>query len=149
MIVISKTNAENRDFKELVQLLNADLAKRDGENHPLSQFNQLDGIRYVVMAYKKGKPVGCGAIKDYGNQAMEVKRMFVLAENRGKGIATKILKTLESWAKELSCTRCILLTGINQPEANEFYLKNGYIRIPAYGALKKIKDSRCFAKELH
>jgi len=39
MISIIRTNSENQEFKKLVQLLNSDLAERDGENHPLSQYN--------------------------------------------------------------------------------------------------------------
>jgi GNAT superfamily N-acetyltransferase len=43
--------------------------------------------------------------------------MFVHPESRGKNIASQILEELESWAKELSFTTCILETGKRYPEA--------------------------------
>ena len=74
--------------------------------------------------------------------------MYVLTTQRGKGIASQLLQTLETWAKELGNTRCVLETGIRQPEAIALYEKNGYRRIPNYGQYKGIKNSVCFEKLL-
>ncbi len=90
--------------------------------------------------------MGCGAIKKYSLNIMEVKRMFTLPEVRGKGIATKILTELEVWAKELSCEKCILETGKKQSEAIELYKKSGYTVIPNYGQYEQIENSVCFEK---
>jgi len=79
---------------------------------------------------------------------MEIKRMYVLPEVRGKRIATKILSELESWVKELARFKCVLFTGTNQPEANKLYERNGYRQIQKYGKLVEIADSLCFAKEI-
>ncbi|WP_372645687.1 GNAT family N-acetyltransferase [Ancylomarina sp.] len=148
MIRIVRTNAENQEFIKLVQLLNADLAERDGADHPLSQFNTIENIKYVVLAYENNKPIGCGAIAAYDSNCMEIKRMYVSPEVRGKRIGTHMLSELEKWAKELGSFRCILFTGKNQPEANRLYVKNGYSQIKKYGKLAKIADSLCFAKGL-
>ena len=92
MINIIRTSSDNHDFIELVRLLDADLAIRDGDKHTFyDQFNKIDNIRYVVVAYENNNPAGCGAIKEYKPDSMEVKRMYVLPENRKKGIASKIL----------------------------------------------------------
>ena len=48
---------------------------------------------------------------------MEVKRMFVPLEKRGKGIGSIVLGELENWANELGYQKCILETGKKQPEA--------------------------------
>ncbi len=146
--MIVRTNSENRDFIKLVEFLNSDLAERDGVNHPLSQFNTIDEIKYVVLAYENHKPIGCGAIAQYKLNTMEIKRMYVSPEARGKKIGGRILLELENWAKEMGTSRCILFTGINQPEANKLYGKNGYKEIPRYGKLLEIDDCLCFAKEL-
>lgn len=148
MISIIRTNSENHEFKKLVQLLNSDLAERDGESHPLSQYNTIDNIKYVVLAYENYIPIGCGAIAEYDLNTMEIKRVYVLPEVRGKRIATKVLSELESWAKELARFKCILFTGTNQPEANRLYERNGYRQIQKYGKLAEIADSLCFAKEI-
>jgi GNAT superfamily N-acetyltransferase len=149
MIDIRRTSSDNQDFIELVKLLDADLAKRDGEDHSFySQFNKIDKIKYVLVAYENNIPVGCGAIKEYGADTMEVKRMYVRPESRKKGIAARILSQLELWAGELSYTRCILETGKKQPEAIELYKKNGYQIIPNYGQYAGIENSLCFEKQM-
>jgi GNAT superfamily N-acetyltransferase len=149
MINILRTNSENHDFIELVRLLDADLAIRDGDKHTFyDQFNKIDNIRYVVVAYENNIPAGCGAIKEYKPDSMEVKRMYVLPENRKKGIASKILAELEIWARELSYSKCILETGQGQPEAIELYKKNGYTLIPNYGQYAGVENSLCFEKRL-
>ena len=148
MIAIIRTNSDNQEFKELVKLLNSDLAQRDGENHPLSQFNTIENIKSVVVVIVNQEAIGCGAMTEYNMETMEIKRMYVSCEHRGKGIGTIILSELENWAKELRSSRCLLFTGSNQPEANRLYESSGYRQIPTYGKLKGIADSICFAKDI-
>ena len=79
---------------------------------------------------------------------MEVKRMFVPLNNRKKGVASIILKELETWAKEMNFEKCILETGKAQPEAIQLYYKNNYSVIPNYGQYVGIDNSVCFEKIL-
>lgn len=149
MITLIRTDSTNIDFTKLVKHLDAELAERDGEEHPFYvQYNKIDKIKYVVVAFEDSKPVSCGAIKKYDKNTMEVKRMYTLRENRGKGIATKVLAELEKWAGELSYKKCILETGKKQPEAIAVYRKNGYKIIPNYGQYTGVKNSVCFEKEI-
>jgi putative acetyltransferase len=74
--------------------------------------------------------------------------MYVPPGYRKKGIATTILAELENWARELSCTRCVLETGKRQPEAIGLYKRNGYRLIPNYGQYAGVENSVCFGKEL-
>ena len=145
-----RTDSNNPDFAELVKQLDADLAIRDGEDHAFyDQFNKLDAIKHTVVAYNEAnRAVGCGAIKQFETGIMEVKRMFVPLEERGKGIAGEILKELEIWAKELGNDKCILETGIKQPEAISLYKKSGYRFIDNYGQYAGVENSVCFAKLL-
>jgi len=147
MINLLRTDSENADFRELVTLLDADLAIRDGAEHSFyAQFNKVDAIRHVVVAYEGGEAVGCGAIKEYEKGAAEIKRMFVRAERRGRGIAKSILSELEAWANELNFSQCILETGIKQPEAVALYRKSGYETIPNYGQYAGVENSICMNK---
>ena len=148
MIELIRTNAQNLEFKKLVQLLNSDLEKRDGKTHPLSQFNNISSIRYVVLIMKKGKAIGCGAISKYDTNSMEIKRMYVSPETRGQRIGEKILSELEHWSRELGHTKCLLFMGSKQPEATKLYERNNYQLIEKYGKLKDITDSICLAKDL-
>lgn len=149
MITTSRTQSTNKDFISLVKLLDSDLKERDGEDHAFyNQFNKIDTIKHVIVAYKNQLPLGCGAIKEYDKDTMEIKRMFTSIQHRGQGIASLILSELEKWAIELSYKRCILETGTKQTEAIELYKKNGYTLIPNYGQYTNVDNSVCFEKIL-
>ena len=147
MIEILRTDSSNTDFLNLVKFLDIDLAIRDGDDHAFyAQFNKVDAIKYVVLAVENGQAVGCGAIKEYNFDTMEVKRMYTSPQSRGKKIASRVLAELENWAKELSYKRCILETGNKQPEAIALYNRNSYQRILNYGQYANVENSLCFEK---
>lgn len=149
MIFIKQTNSEDTDFQKLVLELDKDLAVRNGDSNDFfAQYNKIDSLNYVVVAYVNQVPVGCGAIKEYEVESMEVKRMYVLPENRGTGVSVAVLKELEDWAMELGYKKCILETGLKMPEAIGLYTKSGYEKIPNYGQYTGVEESVCFEKKL-
>ncbi len=149
MINIKRTDSNDVDFQNFVKELDNDLVIRDGEEHLFyNQFNKINSIKNAVVAYEKGQPVGCGAIREFSKDAMEVKRMYVLPAKRGQGVAAAVLKELESWARELNYKSCVLETGKKQPEAIAFYKKNNYKVIPSFGQYLNVKNSVCFEKVL-
>lgn len=149
MLRIVRGSSENEDFVFLVRKLDADLAERDGKDHTFyAQFNKIDSIRHVVVVYDGDQPVGCGAIKEFAPDTMEVKRMYTLPEKRGQGVASQVLAALETWAEELGYQKCVLETGKKQPEAIALYQKNGYIITPNYGQYIGVDNSVCFEKKL-
>lgn len=149
MITIKRTNSEDNDFVKLVRALDKDLAIRNGDTNDFyAQFNKVDMIRHVLVAYQQDEPVGCGALKEYEPGSMEVKRMYVVENNRGQKVATRVLQELENWAKELNYSKCVLETGFTNPEAIGLYQKNNYIRIPNYGQYVGAANSICFEKIL-
>jgi putative acetyltransferase len=149
MINITRTNSDDPDFRKLVAELDEFLRILDGEEHAFyNSLNKIDRIKHTVVAYENETPVGCGAIREFSPESMEVKRMYVPVSYRGKGIATKVLNELETWAGELGYKKCVLETGKRQPEAIELYKKNGYTIIPNYGKYLDIENSVCFQKIL-
>ncbi|WP_411273272.1 GNAT family N-acetyltransferase [Daejeonella sp.] len=149
MITIIRTNSANQDFRELITYLDEDLAIRDGSEHAFyAQFNKVDMINHVVIAYDDNRPVGCGSIKKLTSDSMEVKRMYTAPASRGKGIASTVLRELERWSAELSYKKCILETGNKQPEAIALYFKSGYKVVQNYGQYAGVENSICFEKEL-
>lgn len=149
MITIIRTDSDNADFRRLVSQLDSYLAGIDGDEHAFyARLNKTDLIREVIVAYEDGIPVGCGAIRAFSREAMEVKRMYVLPEKRGRGIATTILAALEEWAKELGYQKTVLETGKRQPEAIALYTGRGYVVTPNYGQYVGVDNSVCFEKAL-
>ncbi|RZK58042.1 MAG: N-acetyltransferase [Pedobacter sp.] len=149
MTTTIRTDSEHPDFIALVKHLDAYLADIDGNEHAFyAQFNKIDKIKHVVVAYENEIPLGCGAIKELSPVAMEVKRMYTSPNGRKKGIATTILKELESWTGELGYENCLLETGKKQLDAISLYKKCGYRRIPNYGQYIGVENSVCFRKEV-
>jgi len=149
MITIKRTTSDDTNFQELVKLLDLELQERDGEEHLFyAALNKTNTLNYVIVAYDQDKPIGCGALRAYSKGTMEVKRMFVPLHKRGQGIASTILKALETWCKELDIKKCVLETGKNQPEAIALYKKNHYNIIPNFGKYEGVENSVCFEKEL-
>ncbi len=144
-----RTTSSDADFIALVALLDADLAKRDGEDSAFyAQFNGINKLQYVMVLYFGEVPVACGAFKQFDATSVEVKRMFVQPHYRGKGIASSVLKALEEWAKEIGYNTCVLETGLRQPEAIALYKKNRYQIIPNYPPYDGIENSVCFKKRI-
>jgi GNAT superfamily N-acetyltransferase len=106
-----------------------------------------EGVQFVI-AWLDGQPVGCGAVRPIDKLATEVKRMYVVPEARGRGIAWQILTYLETLAAAAGFTATRLETGIRQPEAVALYEKAGYVPIPCYGIYAQNPESCCFEKQL-
>ena len=148
-LTFKKTDSSDADLIALVRELDADLAVRDGDEHAFyAQYNKIDMLRQCIIAYAGEKAVGCGAFKSYDTSTAEIKRMYVPRDMRGRGIAAQILRELENWAAELGFTRCILETGIRQPEAIRLYQKENYLSIPNYGQYAGKQNSVCFEKNI-
>jgi len=149
VITTLQTNSENKDFINLVALLDKDLAIRDGDEHSFyDQFNKIVSIKHVIVAYKETDAIGCGAIKEYEPGVAEIKRMYTLPLHRGKGVASEILTALERWAATLGFKKCILETGKKQPEAMALYTKSGYKIISNYGQYENVANSVCYEKNI-
>ncbi len=144
-----RTTSTHSDFLSLVKALDQELAIRNGEDNDFFvQFNKVNLLQYVVIAYEDNNPVACGAMKALEEKTMEIKRMYVLPEKRGGGIAQIILTELETWSKEIGTRRCVLETGDDMLSAIRLYEKSGFVKMTNYGQYAKIENSVCFEKKL-
>ena len=149
MVKLVRTNSKNTDFMLLVKQLDASLKITDGDEHDFyNQFNSIAALKHTVVAYLENQPIGCGAFKEFNQNSVEIKRMFILPQSRGKGIATLILKELENWAIQSGYSSCILETGIRQTEAVILYKKNLYSITSNYGQYEGLENSICFEKKI-
>ena len=78
--------------------------------------------------------------------AAEIKRMYVVPHARGTGVATHVLRALESAAVERGWTTLRLETGTAQPDAQRFYEREGYRQIPSFGAYVGSNLSVCYER---
>lgn len=146
---IVKTNAQNPDFHALVAQLDAHYKVLNGEKDAFyTRHNQLDAIKNVVIAYQDGTPIGCGSIKEYTHNTMEIKRMYILPAFREQGIASSILRNLERWAVQLGYSETVLETLKSGENVVALYAKNGYQIVPNYGQYEGVETSVCMNKKL-
>lgn len=82
-----------------------------------------------LVGYEDGRPVCCGGIKDLGPGVCELKRMYVVPEARGRGIARALLGALEDQARAMGYQIVRLDTGDRQPHARKLYESAGYTGI--------------------
>jgi GNAT superfamily N-acetyltransferase len=82
-----------------------------------------------VVLYDGGAPIAGGGIKGLDHEACEIKRMYVVPERRGQGIARVLLGALEDEAQRLGYTVARLDTGPKQPGAQKLYETAGYTPI--------------------
>ena len=149
MIELKRTTSDNEDFRLLIGELDRDLWSRYDERQAIyDQYNLVENNQNVIVAYAGGKAVGCGCFKRFGDQCVEIKRMFVKPDYRGQKIAASILGELEKWAMELNVISTVLETGTKQHEAIQLYRKSGYIVVDNYGPYKDLQESVCMQKSL-
>lgn len=148
-IQLKRSTSADADFQDLVIQLDQDLAEKNGDNNAFfAQYNRIDFIQHVVVLYVNDKAVACGAFKAFDDEQVEIKRMFVCEDQRGKKLGLAVLQELERWAIELRYTSCVLETGTKMKAAIHLYTKFGFERIENYGQYAGIEDSLCFRKKL-
>ncbi|UUW91823.1 GNAT family N-acetyltransferase [Nocardioides sp. WV_118_6] len=115
-------------------------------------FDPPEGL--FLVGYDGPDPVATGAWRRSpvrvlgGTSAVEVKRMFVVPERRGRGLARQVLAALEDRAVQAGHDLVVLETGLLQPEAIALYRSEGYAEIPGFGFYKDAPLSRCFGKRV-
>ncbi len=147
-MVIRFDRPDSDDGRHLVQRLDEDLRQRYPAIaiHGLHPQDIADPHLMFLVASVDGQADGCGALRDLKPGVGEVKRMFVLPEFRGRGIARQILLALESTARERGYSTLRLETGTRQPEAIQLYRSGGYGEIPCFGEYADDLFSVCFEK---
>lgn len=143
---------ESPDARRLIDALDAHLASRyrpEQRFGPNLKPGQLaSGLGTFLVARVDGRAVGCGAVRLLDPATVEVKRMYVEPEVRGRGVAKEILTHLEAAGRELGATRSVLETGIYQDEAIGLYRRAGYTEVDCWGEYASSPTSVCFEKTI-
>ncbi|HTE86601.1 MAG TPA: GNAT family N-acetyltransferase [Dehalococcoidia bacterium] len=149
---ISAESFDSEDARRLIGALDASLAElyppqqRFGPNLKAEHLEQGRGT--FVVARDGDRAVGCGAIRLLDAATAEVKRMYVDPGQRGKGIGSAVLASLEAAARQLGVRRLVLETGVYQLEAISLYRRAGFIQVDCWGEYASSPTSICYAKNL-
>jgi putative acetyltransferase len=153
MISVDIESPSEAEAVQLLQGFSADLLNRyrDLSDDGVWAFRpeEVTAVRTAfVVARLDGQPVGCGALCLLDDDTAEVKRLFVVPEARGHGVAARILVRLEDLARNFSYEGIRLETGVKQPESMALFGKAGYYRIPNFGRYAESSVSACFEKRI-
>jgi GNAT superfamily N-acetyltransferase len=102
------------------------------KSNPASDEDLISPRGFFVVARLDGHPVGCGALKCKNPTTGEIKRMWTVSSARRRGVARKVLHTLETIARESGLTTLQLETNRTLIEAQAFYRKEGYVEVAAF-----------------
>lgn len=133
-------------LREARRLEIAEAYGRDGSEPAGSEASVAD-IAVFLVAYEADRPVGCGALREIDAGIAEIKRMYVVPDCRGTGVAAAILGALETRALELGLPLVRLETGDLLVAAQRFYEREGYRPIPPFGPYLGSELSRCYEKQ--
>lgn len=136
----------------LIAALNAELSAvypEPGATHfRLEAGEVLEGRGAFLVGYAGRRPLACGAVRRLDAETVEIKRMYVVPEERGRGIGRQLLRALESEARRLGALRIVLETGTRQAAARALYESVGFGPIPPYGEYVGSPVSVCMEKRL-
>jgi ribosomal protein S18 acetylase RimI-like enzyme len=90
----------------------------------ITSFYQIDKGNFWI-ALLENDLIGTIGLKDHSGVAY-IKRMAVLKEHRGKGVAQELLSTVIKYAQQQGFTKIYLSTSQNLVAANRFYIKEGF-----------------------
>ncbi len=110
--------------------------------------NDPKGFACRIVAYEEGRPAGIGCWKALGPGEAEVKRIYVLPEQRRKGVASAIIRALEADISAQGIRHVRLETAATTPDSAALYLSLGYHIIDYYGSPAGAENCLCFGKDL-
>ena len=117
-------------------------------------FDVLPGtIVATVLALDGDIPVGQAGLRPHGPDAsgdiaLEVKKVVVDPQHRGRGVSRLLMTAVEDVARGLGIRRLILQTGPLQPVAIALYEKVGYVPIEPYPPYELMPGALCYDKIL-
>jgi DNA-binding MarR family transcriptional regulator/GNAT superfamily N-acetyltransferase len=88
----------------------------------------------MLVAYRRGEAVGCGAVKHHPDAPSEIKRMWVSESARGLGLGRRLLAELETRAARAGATAVRLDTNRALTEAIGLYRSSGYVEVAPFNA---------------
>ncbi|GAA4461141.1 GNAT family N-acetyltransferase [Phytohabitans houttuyneae] len=133
--------------KEQRSELDARYGGDDHEPGPLPSAADIDHF-LVAADPASGVALACGALRRLDATSAEIKRMYVVPHARGTGVATALLRALEAAAVARGWTTIRLETGTFQPDAQRFYVREGYTPIPLFGVYVGSPVSLCYERKL-
>ncbi|MBC9730933.1 bifunctional helix-turn-helix transcriptional regulator/GNAT family N-acetyltransferase [Streptomyces sp. TRM68367] len=135
-ITIERLDGHAPDARACLDAYAADIDARFPEGFDRSDLVHPDELSgnagAFFVAYKEGRPAGCGALRRLAPGVGEIRHVWVHPDARRLGLARRLLAALEREAAERHFTVVRLDTHSALTEAQAMYRACGYTEIPAY-----------------
>lgn len=120
------------DLRAMVAELDAAMREQEPDtpeefNFPMTAEQMAAADTVVWLARDGGRAVGCCALRLRGGGLGEIKRMYVHRSARGRGLAARLIATVEAEARERGLTRLALETGHLYHAARSVYERAGFM----------------------
>lgn len=149
-ITITPERPDSDDARTLIAELNAYLIPlyppASHHGYPVEKL-LAEGVDFFIIRVESAA-AGCGAVKFFGTDYAEIKRMYVRPQFRGLGLAKAMLAHLEDFARGRGIRVFRLETGVDQPEAIGLYERLGYQQIAPFGEYLPDPLSRFYEKSV-
>jgi len=148
-------SAESPDHPDIVDLLRMGTEYANSRHPPHMNFLldvnalQAEGVQvYVAREINEHTSLGMAALVPiYASpelgKAVEIKRMYVCAHARGRGVGMALIKRIEREASKRGYERVVVETGNDFAGARRLYEKAGFTYIERYGPYKTSEISVC------
>ncbi len=150
VVTFCRTFADEPVARELIEELDAGFLEwcPPEQMFGLHPNEERDPALHFFVVREGDNVVGCGALRVLDKNTGELKRMYVRAAYRRRGISRKLVNHLEQTARGLGISYMRLETGPEQVEALALYESAGYSLIPPYGEYADSPASVCMEKAL-
>jgi N-acetylglutamate synthase-like GNAT family acetyltransferase len=131
MKIVRYSPKHEREVKKLIfgilKELGSPPAPEEHSDEDLDNIEKIySGRGKFWVALSGGKLVGTVGIKEKSKRRAKLKRMFVLKDFRGTGLAQKLLNKAKKHAQKMGFEEIELWTSNVMERAQNFYEKNGF-----------------------
>ncbi|HEX4034341.1 MAG TPA: MarR family winged helix-turn-helix transcriptional regulator [Solirubrobacteraceae bacterium] len=137
-VSITAVDPEHEDARSCLELYAAELNARSSR-----RFDPAVGATALphelrppagefFVAYLRGEPIGCGAVKHPAGGHAEIKRMWIAPQARGLGLGRRLLQRLERCALAAGASVARIETSSDLGEALSLYATTGWIEVAAF-----------------
>ena len=142
------TDEKDERFLELVRELDRGYYERIGDElSKYDSYNEFKEPHIVILAFDDDTAVACASYREFDDDSVEFKRVFVKKEYRKRGIAHDIITDLEKLVIENSFRYSYIVTGKNNKASIKLYEKLNYELIDNFGQFKDDDTVICMKKE--
>lgn len=144
------TNGNNQDFVNFsfdMEKFYNELVGGENKRKDFIPFNTLSDIYDVIVVYDAKRAIACAGFKKYDNSTVEIKRVWVSDEYRGRHISTEMMNMMEQRIISKGYKRAVLQTREACKSAVELYRSNGYYKIDNYPPYNNMEFAVCYEKQ--